>query len=635
MDTSEVLRLLTHIAALTVEHYLQESRQKELSLQKHPVYLRHCIEPTCSTKSNSITAVQMTGPTKRPRNGDGDDEGHRNDTCVDPVLNKRRKVRVQTRGTGTQRHSCDERRSGSGVQSTEQVEKGDKLSGRTDQKAHDGADQDTAEKGTDEAGTVQTQGKKYLSKFERKKAKKQAQALQKKAQAATVQGQTGAIVDNEKGTGGAASAGGAGVTTAVEGADGRVTMKPAPRTKAPKKGATCKETQKTGQASTPHTLNTPPPMSAAAQRVLDSLMNGAESSVQTSPGSTNVARANVKGTLSDRLNPGHKYYDAHLKTQWKTFSKRDRARIVAVDKAQIAAHTQHTTDIHHPFPANSDDHCESPPEAYLHIEGVLGLVAEVKGCTRAQLRIYDPYYCAGAMAQHLGELGFTNVYNKCEDFYRVIAQGTVPEHDVVVTNPPYSGDHVDRLLQWVSGNGKPFLLLMPNYFCAKPYYAPALGGEDRVGAEMSYLCPRKRYNYWTPKGMREADKVQKQHTGAGGYRTSPFISFWYVNLLPVISRTDLFAWDRRQRRVDPTAHDTTTATAASASKGSHGKGATVKNRTPTPSNITTESAGDGESVVNGKGSVAATWTSVSTCSYAVVLCTGDTLPPAVQPRGSN
>ncbi|CAE7411307.1 unnamed protein product [Symbiodinium pilosum] len=52
-------------------------------------------------------------------------------------------------------------------------------------------------------------------------------------------------------------------------------------------------------------------------------------------------------------------------------------------------------------------------------------------------------------------------------------------------------------------NAKPFFLLMPNYFCAKDFYDDALASSKSV----LYLCPRKRYFYWTPKGLRKRSKV--------------------------------------------------------------------------------------------------------------------------------
>ena len=54
-----------------------------------------------------------------------------------------------------------------------------------------------------------------------------------------------------------------------------------------------------------------------------------------------------------------------------------------------------------------------------------------------------------------------------EDFYAVIAAKQTPEFDVLVTNPPYSGDNVDKLMNFSLSSGKPFFLLMPNYVYQK------------------------------------------------------------------------------------------------------------------------------------------------------------------------
>ncbi|CAE7193508.1 unnamed protein product, partial [Symbiodinium necroappetens] len=125
------------------------------------------------------------------------------------------------------------------------------------------------------------------------------------------------------------------------------------------------------------------------------------------------------------------------------------------------------------------------------------------------------------------------------DFYAVNEEGRVPKHDVLLTNPPYSGEHVEYLLRFCRSNAKPFLLLMPNYFCSKDFYDDALGGTSQ---SVLYLCPRKRYFYWTPKGLRTRSKVQSQHAGEGGNRTSPFISFWYIDLSPLMSAKALMRW---------------------------------------------------------------------------------------------
>ena len=39
------------------------------------------------------------------------------------------------------------------------------------------------------------------------------------------------------------------------------------------------------------------------------------------------------------------------------------------------------------------------------------------------------------MVRKLNSLGFKIVINKCEDFYATVAEGRVPKHDVLVTNP--------------------------------------------------------------------------------------------------------------------------------------------------------------------------------------------------------
>ena len=190
------------------------------------------------------------------------------------------------------------------------------------------------------------------------------------------------------------------------------------------------------------------------------------------------------------------------------------------------------------FEATEEDHCETPPEAYAHIAPLLRLVARALGREPAELRVYDPYFCNGAVARHLAALGFPLVHNRNEDFYALLEAGRLPAHDVVVTNPPYSGDHPRRLLRWLARpGGAPWLALMPNWVYAKPYYAAELG------AAQLFVVPRKRYPYWTPRGRRadvasggEKAKTHGHTNAALGVRTSPFVSFWYCGGFPPTAR---------------------------------------------------------------------------------------------------
>ncbi len=39
------------------------------------------------------------------------------------------------------------------------------------------------------------------------------------------------------------------------------------------------------------------------------------------------------------------------------------------------------------------------------------------------------------------------------DFYADVRKGRVPEYDILVTNPPYSGDHKERILKFCMDSG--------------------------------------------------------------------------------------------------------------------------------------------------------------------------------------
>lgn len=216
----------------------------------------------------------------------------------------------------------------------------------------------------------------------------------------------------------------------------------------------------------------------------------------------------------------------------------------------------------YPYHVVPDDHCETPMEAYQDISSFLDAIAGQLGKTREDLRIFDPYYCEGNMKERLNLLGFKNVRNEKQDFYELIRNDAVPEFDVLVTNPPYSGDHMEKLLRFCTGEQcrRPWFLLMPNYVYTKDYYDGIVGiggastakggsggaggvqkalslkhaspiGLTSAGAVVQQAQPRppfyvtpggnRRYLYTTPKGRRQ-EKSAKY--------TSPFPTFWYCQV---------------------------------------------------------------------------------------------------------
>ena len=172
------------------------------------------------------------------------------------------------------------------------------------------------------------------------------------------------------------------------------------------------------------------------------------------------------------------------------------------------------------YEVDEDDHCESPEEAYQDIDHMLCHISILMQKSRATLRIYDPYHCKGSMIERLKKLGYEDVYNKNEDFYVSICEKKLPEYDVLVTNPPYSGDHMEKLLKYVLSIDKPSFLLIPNYVYMKDYYSRILSQYRHVPPPV-FIVPNKRYLYTTPYGRRQAKSAKY---------TSPFPTFWFCFL---------------------------------------------------------------------------------------------------------
>ena len=130
-------------------------------------------------------------------------------------------------------------------------------------------------------------------------------------------------------------------------------------------------------------------------------------------------------------------------------------------------------------------------------------------------RVYDPYYCDGGVVRRLTALGFRDVVNENRDFYADVSNGTVPRHDLLMTNPPYSGDHVDRLISHVVAAKRPFALLIPTYYLGRDAWRRAASA---LSPPPFYVCPHRRYAYLPPAWARDA---------AAARTTAPFTTAWF------------------------------------------------------------------------------------------------------------
>jgi hypothetical protein len=194
---------------------------------------------------------------------------------------------------------------------------------------------------------------------------------------------------------------------------------------------------------------------------------------------------------------------------------------VQIDNIHIAGNPSH------PFEVDESDHCESPSEAYRDVLSLLDFIAKSLGKKRDTLRIYDPYYCDGGVKVKLASMGFDKVINENEDFYENIEMDKIPSHDVLVTNPPYSGHHMEKILSFCSKNRKPFLLLLPHFVYTKDYYERGLGND--LAKKIFYVVPQRRYSYIPPSWVVNGSTALAK----GKVQTAPFPSFWYCRIPPM------------------------------------------------------------------------------------------------------
>mmetsp|Transcript_57483 Transcript_57483/g.140307 ORF Transcript_57483/g.140307 Transcript_57483/m.140307 type:complete len:376 (-) Transcript_57483:877-2004(-) len=201
----------------------------------------------------------------------------------------------------------------------------------------------------------------------------------------------------------------------------------------------------------------------------------------------------------------------------------------SISSKNHGASSSSTTVADFPFETEPDDHCESPAEAYEDIVPILQALAGKLKKPQQELSIYDPYYCDNRVARNLASLGFPKVYNRKEDCYKVWNDvPRYPSNDILVTNPPYSGEHMEKLIQHITEHqrqrGRPFALLLPVFVHKKDYFERVTNPKRGHPGFCSpiFLVPHKRYIYQPPRNFREKT-VSDTHK-----KSSPFPSMWYL-----------------------------------------------------------------------------------------------------------
>jgi hypothetical protein len=166
------------------------------------------------------------------------------------------------------------------------------------------------------------------------------------------------------------------------------------------------------------------------------------------------------------------------------------------------------------FGTPSSDDRETPITALSHVAHVLRAIKQFNKNPGNTLEIYDPYYCKGAMKDRLCELGFDkdSIHNDPVNCYTAQKNGTVPQFDVLLSNPPFSGDHVKRSVGYAMSCKRPWALLLPSNVFLRDWFTSL---PSSTGASLMYLAPHERYAF-------------EANLGAETTKHIPLVTMWFI-----------------------------------------------------------------------------------------------------------
>lgn len=127
-----------------------------------------------------------------------------------------------------------------------------------------------------------------------------------------------------------------------------------------------------------------------------------------------------------------------------------------------------------------------------------------------QLSIYDPYYCNGRIKIHLENLGLNSnlIQNEPTDCYAAQKNGKVKPFDILLSNPPYSGDHIRRCIHYSVKCQKPWALLLPSNVIHRSWFV-----EEIKDSSILYVAPHSRYEF-------EVGTTSQSHV--------PLVTMWFI-----------------------------------------------------------------------------------------------------------
>ena len=248
---------------------------------------------------------------------------------------------------------------------------------------------------------------------------------------------------------------------------------------------------------------------------------------------------------------------------------------------QPAATKRTKTSSEHPFAASpAGDDRETPQRALRDVVHLLSLLRPNQRLSN--LHIYDPFYCDGSIKHRLHLLGCTSVTNNPVDFYQTIRDSVVPPHDIFLTNPPYSSNHIRASLEFCCGKNKKnkknkkvlWMMLLPSNVYLRDWYQSVVSKPGSVPPLM--LCPHEKYSFVVPTSIIKGGESGSGGGGGGGSGSGsgggqeseghvPYATMWYIGGLEMKEREDVLArWKEgsdgsKSKSMHPALRETTLA----------------------------------------------------------------------------
>jgi hypothetical protein len=176
----------------------------------------------------------------------------------------------------------------------------------------------------------------------------------------------------------------------------------------------------------------------------------------------------------------------------------------------------------------SADDRETPRTALEDILPILIAVADLNQFALGELSVYDPYYCRGGIKIHLESFGVDSqrIQNDPIDCYSAQKTRKIKPFDILLSNPPYSGDHIRRCIQYSVKSQKPWALLLPSNVMHRTWFP-----EEIKESDIFYLAPHRRYEF----EVRE-DTVRSH---------IPLVTMWFIGIpstAPELKEKILESW---------------------------------------------------------------------------------------------